>query len=158
MTADAEKKSAIHVRESQDGDRQFVFHLDDNDLFVRTGHQLIEASQLNISIELWRQELDIMFGYVRDWCAARRNIVRTCLCEPRRARLMLHFIPFSEAFDFDLADGLAELDSHLSRNFKNVGHVEAGQIPWLEADRFLHPSLFFVIYGENPVARDAVAT
>ncbi len=158
MTADMEKKSAIHVRESQDGDRNFVFHLSDNDLFVRTGRQLIEACQLNISIDLWKQELDLMFAYVMDWCGKKHIHVRTCLCEPRRARLVLHFIPKSDGFDFDLADGITELDCYLSRNFKNVGLVEAGQIPWAEMERFVNPNLFFVIYGEHPTAHATVGT
>lgn len=156
MTADVEKKSAVHVRESHDSDRDFVFHLSDSDLFVRTGRQLIEACQLNISIDLWRQELDLMFTHVKEWCEKNKSHVRTCLCEPRRARLVLHFIPKSDGFDFDLADAIAELDCYLSRNFKNVGLVEAGQIPWSEMDRFVNPHLYFVIYGENPVARGTV--
>ena len=156
MTADMEKKSAIHVQETQDGDRNFVFHLSDNDLFVRTGRQLIEACKLNISIELWRQELDLMFVHVRDWCAERRGNIRSCLCEPRRARLVLHFVPKSKGFDFELADHLADLDCYVSRNFKNVGLVEIGQIPWYEMDRFVNPTFCFVIYGEHPVAHDPV--
>ena len=153
-----EKKSAVHVRELQDGNRDFVFHLSDNDLFVRTGRQLIEACQLNISIDLWRQEPDLMFAHVKDWCEKKDNYVRACLCEPRRARLVLHFIPKSEGFDFDLADGIAELDSYLSRNYKNVGLVEAGQIPWNEMDRFVNYSLCFAIYGEHPVAHGPVGS
>jgi hypothetical protein len=158
MNADMEKKLAVHIRESRDSARDFVFHLSDNDLFVRTGRQLIEACQLNISIDLWRQELDLMFTHVKDWCGKKGNHVRTCLCEPRRARLVLHFIPKSDGFDFDLADGIAELDSYLSRNFKNVGLVEAGQIPWIETERFVNPNIFFVIDGEHPVAHDPVGT
>ncbi len=156
MTADSTQKSAKHVHELHDADRNFVFHLSDNDIFVRTGRQLIEACQLNISIELWRQELDLMFGYIKKWCEKSPRKIRTCICEPRRARLMLHFIPAGEHFDFDLADDIAGLDSYLSRNYKNVGLVEAGQIPWNEMDRFLNDFLCFVIYGEHPVTRDPV--
>lgn len=158
MTTESSQKSVTHVHESQDGDRDYVFHLADNDIFVRTGRQLIEACQLNISIELWRQELDLMFAYVRDRCIEKNAHIRSCLCEARRARLVLHFIPKSTGFDFDLAEWLADWDSYLSRNFKNVGLVEAGQIPWAEMERFLRPSFAFVIYGEQPIAHDPVGT
>ena len=149
---------ATHVHELRDGERKSVFHLSDNDIFVRTGRQLIEAGQLNISIELWRQELDLMFAYVKEWCETPNRRIRTCICEPRRARLMLHFIPAGEQFDFDLADAIAELDSYLCRNYKNVGLVEAGQIPWNEVDRFVNYSLCFVIYGEHPVAHEPMGS
>ena len=99
-----------------------------------------------------------MFAYVKEWCAKAPRHVRTCICEPRRARLMLHFIPAGEQFDFDLADAIAELDSYLSRNYKNVGLVEAGQIPWNEVDPFVNSSLCFVIYGEHPVASEPVGS
>lgn len=158
MTADAKKQSPTHVYESQDGDRNFVFHLAENDIFIRTGRQLIEASELNISIDLWREELDLMFGYVKKWCEEHATNIRACLCEPRRARLVLHFLPKTGGFDFDLADGLADLDMHLSRNFKNVGLVEAGQIPWDEMDRFVNHNVSFVIYGEIPGTQGSVGT
>ena len=136
MTAKSSQESVIHVHESHDGDRNYVFHLSDNDIFVRTGRQLIEACQLNISIELWMKELDLMLVYIRDQCAKKSEHIRSCLCEPRRARLVLHFIPKSTGFDFDLAEWLTDLDRYLSRNFKNVGLVEAGQIPFTEMATF----------------------
>ena len=42
MTAQSTQNQATHVHELRDGERNFVFHLSDKDIFVRTGRQLIE--------------------------------------------------------------------------------------------------------------------
>lgn len=130
-----------------DADRPVVLHPENDDLFVRTGRQVISACQLGISLELWLRELDLMIEDVRGWAEAHAGHVRACYCAARGARVVLFFVPATEQFDFDLADALAELNSRLVREF-NIGIVEVGQVPADELARFLDVESARQVYGE----------
>lgn len=145
MGATQAKLDAVRVTDS---DPQVVLHPANDDLFVRTGRQVIGACRLGISVELWLRELDAALAKVREWAAARADSVRACYCAPRVERIMLFFCPKSEQFDFELADGLADLNVQLVKDF-NVGMVEVSQVPWEELDRFVNLELARLVYGEQ---------
>lgn len=146
---------AIRVKEDRDAERPIIVHPEDDDLFVRTGKQVIQACRLEISVELWMRELVGMFGKVRDWIQERPGRVRSCDAAPRGSRVVLFFVPATEQFDFDLADELADLNSQLIKEF-NVGMVEVHQVPGAELDRFLDLSTARRLYGEQPRPHPAV--
>lgn len=125
-----------YVREDADADRQYVFHPKDDDLFIRTGRQVIYACRLDISIEVWTQECESMYEEVSNWAAQRADRILACYAVPRGIGIGLFFVPRSESFDFDLAEELADLTSKLVRTY-NVGPVEIHQIPDDEKVRFI---------------------
>jgi len=142
------KSCAIHIDELKDGERQYVLRPENNDLFVRTGRQVIEACRLNISVDLWMTELTAMLNNVREWAGAHPAHVHSVYCAPKGARVVLFFMPPGEQFDFDLAEQLADLNRDLLTRF-NVGAVEVHQIPWGERHRFLDLDTSWPVYGEH---------
>jgi hypothetical protein len=159
MTAEQDKQTNCerHIREGEDGDRQYVLHPDDNDLFVQTGRQVIDGCRLTISLDVWFLECDAMFNEVSEWAAKRSERILACYAVPRSMGMGLFFVPRSESFDFDLADQLAELNSNLVRTY-NVGPVEILQIPANEKVRFIAPNTAREIYSGADRPRQAVAS
>ena len=158
MTDQQEKSRAAptSIHAQRGADRQFLFHPADNDVFVRTGRQIIDACRLTISVEVWLDELEEMMKFVRTWCADNRT-VRGCICSPRAARVMLFFVPTSTTFNFDLADQLTDLDIHISREF-HLGSDEVSEVPLGQADRFLIPEESIEIYGQHDRPSEPVGT
>jgi hypothetical protein len=136
MPTPTSKNQPVHVP-SQD-ESQFVLHPGDNDAFVRTGRQIIEACRLSISISVWLDELKEMFAQVREWCAQRPEKIQGCLAAGRGSKIVLFFVPQGKSFHFDLADEMTELNRELVTRY-NIGTVEVGQIPASEIERFLDP-------------------
>lgn len=138
-----------HIREEADGERQYVLHPEDDDLFVRTGRQVIEGCRLGISIEVWLDELRAMFDSVHEWVKEQGLASRivACVAVPRGVGTGLFFVPRGESFDFDLADQLAKLNINLMRQF-NVGPVEIHQLPEDELDRFVVSEAAIEIYRD----------
>jgi len=139
---------SVRIHEGRDRETQFLFHPDDNDLFMRTGQQVINACRLDISVELWMSEIKSMLQEVREWSGTYSEKVRSCHCVPRSSQLVLFFCPTADEFDFDLADELVTLNLHLQQTY-NVGMVETQQIPWGEAQRFLYPEMASWVYGDG---------
>jgi hypothetical protein len=147
---------AIQVRESEDGERSVVLHPADDDLFVRTGTQVIGDCRLGISVELWIKEFLGAVEEVRSWSNDRREKIRSCYWAPMGSRVTFFFMPAGAQFDFDLADQLAQLNSDLLSKF-NVGAVELHQIPWEEWDRFLSLKTARHVHGDTFTPSDPVA-
>ena len=140
---------SVHIQADRDGGRPFVLHPDDDDLFVRTGRQVIDACRLGISIDVWLEELTSLAGELRAWATERSTKVRACYLTTRSSRVVAFVAPTSPNFDFDLADELAVLNTALLRKF-NVGMIELHQVPWGELDRFLDTETARLVYGEHP--------
>ena len=159
MTGDQDKQTERerHILEDADGERQYVLHPENNDLFVRTGRQVIEGCRLGISLEVWFGECKAMFDEVLEWAKVRANQIRACYAVPRGVGIGLFFVPRSESFDFDLADHLAELNVKLVRSF-NVGPVEIHQVPADEIDRFIIPKTAREVYSDADRPHQAMAT
>jgi hypothetical protein len=158
MASEETSHAAIRIKEDRDGDRPIILHPGDDDLFVRTGKQVIEACRLGISVEVWINELNAMLQKVQGWLDKQSARVRACYCAPRRTRVILFFVPATDQFDFDLADDLAALNGELTKNF-NVGMVEMGQVPADEVDRFLdreHTPLVWGADGRQPESHPTV--
>jgi hypothetical protein len=148
MTQAKGKKTPVSIDEATDGSRPVVLRPENNDVFVRTGKQVIAGCSLGISLELWLDELNSLIALVMDWAKEHSKSVDACYIEPRPRCIMLFFVPVSASFDFDLADELVVLNAKLIKNF-NVGMVETHQIPSSELDRFLNPPMARQIYGES---------
>ncbi len=146
MPEQQSNSDALHIKESADGQRQYVFHPENDDLFVRTGRQVIAACQLGISMEVWIEELVAMLDVVRAWTTKRAARVRACYCAPRGAKVILFFVPVSDHVDFDLADELTDLNTELVNTF-NVGMIEVRQVPGDELDRFITLDAARQVYG-----------
>jgi hypothetical protein len=144
------KQNAVSIDAAQS---QVLLRPENDDLFVRTGRQVIEACRLSISIELWVDEVKGMFEYISTWAQARDDI-RACHAS-LGSRISLFFIPKTDSFNFDLADALVQLNAQLVSQF-NVGLVEVRQIPFAEVDRFLDAALARTVYGEGLAAHPAV--
>ncbi|MGC4030765.1 MAG: hypothetical protein QM754_03305 [Tepidisphaeraceae bacterium] len=142
-----ETSHTLHINETRDGDRSVVFHPENDDLFVQTGKQVIEACRLNISVELWQHEVTAMFERVREWAAERDNRIDGCYATARPTKLVVFVTPVSSTYDFDLADEITSLNRELLRNY-NVGYVELAQVPRGQMDRFVHPQQVRPIYAK----------
>ena len=158
MTIEQDKQtgSKPYIREDVDGEREFVFHPKDNDLFVRTGRQVIYGCRLDISIEVWFKECDAMFEDISRWAAKRADRILACYAVPRGVGIGLFFVPRSESFDFDLSEDLADLTSKLMHTF-NVGPVEIHQIPDGEKSRFIGSNTACEVYLNADESHPAVA-
>ena len=161
MAEPGTKHDPIRLHEAQDAERRIVIHPKDDDLFVRTGRQVIESCRLRISVDLWLNELTGMIEAVQEWAAGHADRVAACYCAAGGSKTVLFFVPASERFDFDLADALTELNGRLVREF-NVGMVEVRQIPATEIERFVDPESARLVYGRpkdpDPKSRRAVET
>lgn len=133
---DVKDQTSRSIREAVDGERQFVLHPENDDLFVRTGRQVIEACRLGISVEVWFGECKDMFEHVSEWARGHAGQVIACYAVPRGTGIGLFLVPKSQSFNFDLADELADLNRELVQKF-NVGTVEIHQVPGDELGRFL---------------------
>ena len=142
------QKPTIDIDEATDGGRQVVLRPENNDIFIRTGKQVIAACSLGISLDLWMDELQSLIERVAAWTKEHSESIESCFIEPRARCIMLFFVPTSQSFNFDLADELVALNSKLIKDF-NVGMVETHQIPGTELDRFINPPMAKQIYG-NP--------
>jgi len=148
-------QAAAYIHQQADGDRQFVLHPDNDDLFVQTGKQIIEACRLNIGIKVWLDELRAVIDHVSSWCSQRATHIRSCLASPRGGKIVFFFIPPGEHFDFDLADDMSNLNREIIQQF-NIGMIEVYQLPWAEVWNFMHADSARLIYGEQPSAHPAV--
>lgn len=155
MAKTTQANAPVQIDGRKDADRPVVIRPADDDLFVRTGRQVIEACRLNISIEVWLSELEAMLAEVKAWAESRHERIRSCYCTPRGRKMVLFFVPLTGRFDFNLADELADLSSHLVKTF-NVGMVETHQVPWDEVDRFLDVQNSQLVYGEQREPHPAV--
>lgn len=149
------KKDYSHIYELGEERREFVLHPENNSNFVRTGRQIIEACQFDISISDWCEELKNMLEKVAIWSKKHADKVLACFATTYGAGIGLFFIPQSETFDFDLADELAQLTLILVRKFK-VGMVESHQIPVSELDRFLIRENTCVVYTDANITHKPV--
>ena len=148
-------KSARHIVAAVDGSRQFVLHPESNDLFMRTGHQVIAACRLSISVEVWLEECVALFSYVNDWACKHKDMIAACYAIPRGDGIGLFFVPKSQSFNFDLADDLAELNRDLAQTF-NVGSIEIHQVPQGELCRFVTREESRQVYSDADSPRQAV--
>ena len=112
-----------------EGDPRIILHPSDNDLFVQTGKQVIDACKLNISIEVWKHELTAMFNHVVQWAQEWTAHIQSIHVAPRSTKTVVFISPTSDTFDFDLADEMANLNIHLLKTY-NIGMVEILQIPF----------------------------
>ncbi len=159
MSTDQDKQARWHIRQDADGASEFVLHPENDELFTRTGKQVIEACRLGISIEVWFHERNSMFDHVLRWVKDKERIdrIRACYAFPRGVGIGLFFVPRGESFDFDLADQLARLNAQLVRGY-NIGPVEIHQLPEDELDRFIVPEAAIEIYHDADRTHQAVAT
>lgn len=157
MDTEQDKKTPPHIHEQSDGERQYILHPEDNDLFVQTGRQVIAGCRLGISINVWLSEVTSMFDYLRAWIREKVvDRIMACYAVPRGATTYLFFIPRDDAFDFELADLLARLNVELITKY-NVGQVEIHQMPESELDRFVVPGMSVEIYSARGRSRQPVA-
>jgi len=143
LNASVASHNSVHVHDGGN----VILHPEDNDLFMRTGKQVIEACRLGISIEVWLNEFAAMAAEVAQWAGRHAERVRSCYCVPVGARITLFFSPRSDSFDFDLAELLAELNADLNKQF-NLGMVEVRQVPFQQIDRFLDPEKALLVYAD----------
>jgi hypothetical protein len=155
MTSSQANQPAHHIRADHDGDRRFLLHPSNDDKFVRTGKQIIEACELKIGIEVWFENLNFMLEHVRQWCQQWAKHVQACIAAPQGSRVALYFMPHGEQCDFDLYDGLAILNRDLIMQF-NVGMIDVYQIPASELETFVESQYATVVYGDVPAAHQPV--
>jgi hypothetical protein len=143
MAEKAKADKALRIREQDDG---ILLHPDDDDLFVRTGRQIIAACRLKIDLDTWLSEFAAVRKHVDDWIRERASERVVACYYLDRARVTFVFVVRGDEFDFELADLLAPLSATLLREY-NVGMIELGQISQTELGRFLDPTQAKLVYG-----------
>jgi hypothetical protein len=159
MTRQDDNQARRHIREADEAARQFVLHPENDELFTRTGRQVIEACRLSISIEVWLEETAAMFDHVSAWID-REGLgerVASVYATGRGASICLFFVVSGERYDFELADKLAILTRELVRGF-NIGPVEVHQLPWAELEQFVTLEDARAIYGGADHSHQTVET
>jgi len=137
-----------------DAERDFVITPERMKFFVRTGKQVIAACNTQMRINRWLEVYRAMLGHVRDFAEQHADRLNACYAFPRGTKTMLSFVPRSDAFDFELAPELAELQFSLSEIFPILGSIEVGQIPHWDVDRFVEfdrAEQLFPSESEGPV-------
>src|SRR5690606_30341815 len=97
-------RTPLHLREQVDGNRQVVFHTKNNDLFVRTGKQVVDACRHATNLQAWFDDLNSMLEHVAHWCEQKTEQVQACYAAPQGNRVALYFMPHGKQFNFELAD------------------------------------------------------
>ncbi len=134
-----------------------VLRPENNDLFIRTGKQVIEDCHLGVSLDVWLHEVDALQEHVRRWAETRADRTLCVYVVPRITKLVMFVMPAAGRFDFDLADEMAELNAHLARTF-NTGPTEILQVPAGELDRFVSGGKARLLYGGQAESHPAVET
>jgi hypothetical protein len=98
-----------------------------------------------------KQNCNAMMEKVSKWSKSHAGKVRACYAVPRGADVGLFFVPKTNAFDFDLADELADLNRNLMRRFK-TGTVEIHQVPADEVERFIVLDEARQVYSDTDLA------
>lgn len=145
----------LHINANADGNRPIVLHPEDDDLFIRTGRQVIEACQLGIGIGVWLEEIHSLLEAVGKWAADHHQHVRACYASPRGGSIGLYFVPRSNSYDFDLADKLAPMNREWVNQF-NVGMIEIHQLPENQVDRFILPNTKRIVFPNDRIPHQAV--
>jgi len=140
--------SIRHIHEQRDGDAQFVIHPESNDVFVRTGKEVIASCELGISLEVYLGQLSDLFRAVASWGKSHPS-VRAIFAYPNGSKIVLYVVPCTDTFNFDLADEMAHLNRDLVRDHGRVlGMIEVLQIPWQDRDSFVSDNAR-CIYGDR---------
>ena len=129
-------EKVLRLKEADLGDARVVVDPLNRDLFVLTGRQLIESCGLQLSIQLYVDEAGLAVAELSRWAAARRAKIASIHWEPRPGHLGLYVAVASDAFDFDLADEMTDLNLRLNREF-TLGRVEVFQVPAAAVGRFV---------------------
>ena len=144
---DTVNTNLAHIREARDADVRFVIHPESNDVFVRSGKQVVASCEIGISLEVWLGELSELFSTIADWCTGH-PAVRAAFAQPIGSRIAIYIAPASSSFDFDLGDELATLNISLARKYRVLGMIEVLQIPWQDKETFVGQSAK-CIYGDS---------
>ena len=150
MTPDAFQQQEKPVHIHADDAQPIVFHPANDDLFVRTGQEVIASCQLGIGLELWLKEVDTVIEDVRAWCQAN-PAVQSCHVAVFRGRVNLFFIPVSASYDCQLGLELSDLTARLYQQY-NIGMIEVHQLPDRELSRFMPLSASRKIYVQQAAA------
>ena len=125
----------LHVRESDE--RRIVLEKLNNERFVRTGRQMIEACDLHLAVTDLLSNLHELHHDAKKLAQKQGGRVKSVCMIPRSGTVHLFFITNGEEYDFELADRLAEMNLKLRRESKLYGDVEATQLPAGEVTQFL---------------------
>lgn len=136
-----------HIRVDRDADTRFVIHPESNDVFVRSGKQVVASCEIGISLEVWLGELNELFLSIAKWCKGH-PAVRAAFAQPIGSRTAIYVVPASSSFDFDLADELAVLNISLARTYRILGMIEVLQVPWDDKESFIGQAAK-CIYGNS---------
>lgn len=140
-TETTSQKQTIH--ELQHAAQRYRIITSDEDIFERTGEQIVRACQLQMSVSAWRQNFALMIEHVGNWCKERSGRVALALVELRSDKAVFYIIPSSEQFDFALGLEQADLDIFLNTRGA-IGYVETRQVPAWEIERFVAPEAYRV--------------
>lgn len=115
---------------------EFVAFADRNqNHFLSTGRQALEALREASSLFVWFEEAKAMMRFVATW-ATNRPSVADLYIWPSGNKLKIGVVPAKGKYDFDLGDEATDLLSEIHARFA-VGHVEFMQVPPNSRERFV---------------------
>ena len=145
----------VRVDDVRDADRRFVFSPYNNDVFVKTGRQVLAACQLADDVaaafRAWQGQFGVMLEFVADWANRQAERVRNVVVVGRGGKLILMLLPTDEAFDFNLAEASSDLRYDLMKLFSAVGEIDILQVPAWDWQRFFGPDEVIACYGPDLV-------
>ena len=147
----------VQVDSARNAEQRFVFSPENNDIFVKTGRQVLAACQLADDVaaafKAWQGQFGVMLEFVADWANRQAERVRNVVVVGRGGKLILMLLPTDEAFDFDLAEASSDLRFDLMKLFSAVGEIDILQVPVWDWQRFFGRDEVIASYG--PVFADA---
>jgi hypothetical protein len=131
-----EKQPARVLHELQDAARNYRIITSDEEIFHRTGAQIVSACRLQMTVSAWLQNWDLAVEYVRKWCVDNADRLAIVLVDFRSGKTVFYVAPRSDTFDGDLADRQSELDLWLNTRGA-IGYAETRQIPPWDLKKFV---------------------
>jgi hypothetical protein len=120
MTETTTKQSSPVQLKAEHGSRQVVITTEQEDRFVMSCANAVEACLRHKSEKIVRSDIEKMIAHSRAWSAERGERISAAFIGPHESKITVFVVPKSEGFDFDLAEEVAELAHDLSRTYQAV--------------------------------------
>lgn len=143
MQADETKKDCIEL-DARDGGRFVLFTPENQDRFLMTCVDAINAAHLGQSAVVLADEITQLLQFTAEW--VRENVldkIEACYVTLREGQVVFFFVPKSRSFDFELSDLLTKLDLSIVEKYDVP--CEVMQVPSEDLGNFVEVSSEFVV-------------
>jgi hypothetical protein len=123
----------------------------EDDRYNTTLAEMKAACKASEELKIWKTHFEDFLAHIYRWCADQREIIVGCYLAPTSEGLKVFVTTHGEAFHFDFADCLTELELELARLYP-MCPVEVLQMPSSSPDSlrsFFSPEKAYQLYGQS---------